>query len=202
MTVTGLLTLSFAAWLLALTPGPVMAAVIATAGARGAAACLGLILGVALADVVLIGLALAGLVAAAQALGPWFLAVKLIGGGYLIWLGIRLWRTGAAEAEPAARPKRFWRGVAAGWLINIANPKAILFYAAFLPTFVDIRALGPAAAVVVMAATITPMVANNLAVAMGAGRLARWAKRTRAARWINRATGGVMIGAGVAVATR
>ncbi|WP_374481840.1 homoserine/homoserine lactone efflux protein [Zoogloea sp.] len=80
----------------------------------------------------LVGLGLGALLAASELA---FLAVKLAGAAYLVWLGIQRWREPLALAEPGAEVNRaFYRQ---GILVNLGNPKAIVFIAALVPQFID-----------------------------------------------------------------
>ena len=97
----------------------------------GLAATLGVIAG----DQVLLWLAVAGVAAVLLTHPTWFAAVQWAGAIYLGWLGWRLWRTRPGDA-PALRlrPHHYFRQA---WLITLLNPKAIVFYMAFFPLFVD-----------------------------------------------------------------
>src|SRR5690606_20613364 len=102
-------------------------------GIKGGAVCL---LGLMLADALLMLLAALGVAALLQAYPAWFSALRYAGGAYLVWLGLRLvWvrNKGEAMTAPFARLEDFRRG----FLVTITNPKAIVFYMAFFPLFID-----------------------------------------------------------------
>ena len=70
----------------------------------------------------------------------WFTVVKWIGGLYLLYLGIKLFRSGvtvAAANEAAAPPRSRWRLFANTYAVTALNPKSIVFFVAFLPHFID-----------------------------------------------------------------
>ena len=124
---------------LSLTPGP-NSLLALTHGARyGHARTLFTIAGGALGFILLIALSMLGigtlLLASTQAL----IALKWIGGAYLIWLGIQLWRAPALHLTPVAdAPARAASAMfRQGFLSAVSNPKALLFYGAFLPQFID-----------------------------------------------------------------
>jgi threonine/homoserine/homoserine lactone efflux protein len=117
-------------------PGPGTFALITSTGKggfrAGAAATAGLILG----DQVLLWLAAAGVAALLAAHPAWFKAVQYLGAGYLGWIGLRLLLAHSADASSPLRlqPYRYLRQAL---LITLLNPKAIIFYMAFFPLFID-----------------------------------------------------------------
>jgi threonine/homoserine/homoserine lactone efflux protein len=116
-------------------PGPGTFALLAATGQggfrAGAAATLGLIAG----DQVLMWLAAAGVAAVLQANAALFLVLQTVGAAYLVWIGARLALARGRAASPLAiAPRRFARQ---GFLITLMNPKAIVFYMAFFPLFID-----------------------------------------------------------------
>jgi len=97
-------------------------------------------LGNILGLLVVSGLAMAGLGALIKASAAVFTAVKLVGAGYLIYLGVRQWRSRAslftqAEHPAAAGPRSNVQIFAQGLLVALTNPKAILFFTALFPQF-------------------------------------------------------------------
>ncbi len=122
--------------LLGLSPGPAWASVVTTSLARGFRPAAAMAVGVALADVFFVLLAVFGLVLLAKALGAFFLIVKFAGAVYLIWLGVKLWRArGTLGHVETRRPggSFFWQGFIVIW----SNPKALFFFGAFIPQFID-----------------------------------------------------------------
>jgi threonine/homoserine/homoserine lactone efflux protein len=117
-------------------PGPGTFALITSTGKggfrAGAAATAGLILG----DQVLLWLAAAGVAALLAAHPAWFKAVQYLGAGYLGWIGLRLLLAHGADTSSPLRlqPYRYLRQAL---LITLLNPKAIIFYMAFFPLFID-----------------------------------------------------------------
>jgi threonine/homoserine/homoserine lactone efflux protein len=70
-------------------------------------------------------------------MADWFFWIKLAGAAYLIWLGLKLWRS-TGDIGSAAQVRRsgngyFWQG----FFVILSNPKALLFFGAFIPQFVD-----------------------------------------------------------------
>ncbi|MES9845183.1 MAG: LysE family translocator, partial [Candidatus Sedimenticola sp. 6PFRAG5] len=139
MTVYSILGLSVAMFLLAITPGPGVFATISKALASGFRNTLPVIMGIVTGDLVFLLLAIYGLSAIAETFATLFTMIKYLGAAYLVWLGIRLWRAQPALTgitEPGKHPERY--SFLGGLSITLGNPKVILFYLGFLPTFVDL----------------------------------------------------------------
>ena len=183
-----------------LIPGPGnLALITSTSKGRirgGLAATWGLIAG----DQVLMWLAVAGVAALLAAYPPAFRGIQWLGAAYLAWLGLRLLLARPGDAPVLhIRAGQYFRQAFA---ITLLNPKAIVFYMAFLPLFVDPTKGAGFTAFAAMAATIAGLTfCYGLAVTLLTHRLA---ERLRADPRIGRAFGklaGVfMIGFGVKLA--
>jgi threonine/homoserine/homoserine lactone efflux protein len=126
------------ALLLAL-PGPTILTVISYSATHGRRANLPLVAAVALGDSTALALSLLGLGTLLAASAVWFTMVKLAGGLYLLYLGIKLLRAGIAPAQlgtPVASASR-WRLFANTYAVTALNPKGIVFFVAFLPQFIS-----------------------------------------------------------------
>jgi threonine/homoserine/homoserine lactone efflux protein len=189
---------------LILTPGQDMLYVISRSLAQGRAAGVYSAIGVILGILVHTALAALGVGAILHASEALFLALKLVGGAYLVYLGLRLVFAGAGElrtdlAAPALRPASLvWQGI----LSNVTNPKIVLFFFAFLPQFVDPASAHPTRDLVLLgvlyAALGLPVKAG---VAVAAGSLsARVARSPRALVWVNRGCGAILVGLGLRLA--
>ena len=133
-------------------PGPGTFALLTSTGKGGlrggAAATLGVIAG----DQLLMWLAVAGVAALLAAHPAWFKGVQYLGAAYLAWIGLRLIFAQASNPSPVAiKPGHYARQA---FVITLLNPKAIIFYMAFFPLFIDpVRHQGMAT-FLVMAVTI------------------------------------------------
>jgi threonine/homoserine/homoserine lactone efflux protein len=203
MTVASTLAFIAAVFVLGITPGPAVFAVMARALASGLRPAFAFHLGVVAGDLALMTLAIFGLAAAAQALGPWFILVRIAGGLYLIWLGWKLWTAPVAEPgpEPVATAHAFRRNALDGFVLTLGNPKAIVFYAAFLPTFVDLARVDGTDIAILAAVIAGVLTVTNMTYGLLAAQARRFLKSRRAMRNLNRGAGTMMVGAGVAVAT-
>jgi threonine/homoserine/homoserine lactone efflux protein len=121
---------------LCLMPGPAVLLVLSTAAGRGARAGLGAALGILAANTVYFALSATGVVAAHAASRDLFVAIQWVGAAYLIWIGLRMLRphhTHRTSTEPVVLTHPFVRG----FVVQIANPKAVVFFAALLPQFIN-----------------------------------------------------------------
>jgi threonine/homoserine/homoserine lactone efflux protein len=159
-------------------------------------------LGVASGEVVHISASAVGLAALFRAAPLLFDAVRILGAGYLVLLGIRTVRNrnqgiGGSKEPAAAGSRAYWRGV----LTNLLNPKMALFTIAFLPQFVDRRAGNVAFQFLVLGVCfVTFEIVVDGTVGLLAGRLARLLRAPRARRNLNVAAGSVYLGLGTKIA--
>ena len=124
---------------LSLTPGPNSLLALTHGALHGHRRTLWTVAGGALGFVLLIALSMLGIGALLQASASALLVLKWVGGAYLVWLGVQLRRApplqlqAMAGAPHPARSQLFRQGL----LAAVSNPKALLFYGALLPQFLD-----------------------------------------------------------------
>jgi len=192
-----------ASLVLIVTPGQDMVLVMSRSIAQGAAAGVATAAGVSVGLVghtVLVTLGLGAILRASEWL---FVALKLVGAAYLLYLGIALLRTRGVElAGPAASKRSVARLFVDGALSNISNPKIAIFYFAFLPQFVLSGATHPTLSVFVLGllfAALTFLVKGP--VGFFAGLLSAWLRsRPGFLVWLYRSSGAILIGLGVRLA--
>ncbi|AMO21573.1 LysE family translocator [Ramlibacter solisilvae] len=190
MTLSTYLLYLAAVVVLVITPGPTMLMCVANAINHGPARAMASAAGALTASLGVMALSALGLGALLAASAAAFTVLKLAGAAYLIWLGIRMMRGSApplSDAAATAGRSMFVQGL----LVGASNPKAVLFFAAFFPQFID-----PAQPVLpqFMLLSLTFVVLDGLmlvACALGVGRVAPWLRESRAVRWINRVCGGL-----------
>ncbi len=128
--------------------------------------------------------------------------LKWLGGAYLVYLGVQLWRSPPIDLGPApeARAARPWTLFRQGALSALTNPKAVLFFAAFLPQFIDPgRGLG--IQFLIMATTFALVeILTEYALASMAHRLRPWLQRV--GRRFNKVCGGIFVVIGVVLPLR
>jgi len=192
-----------AMFLLAITPGPGVFATVARALASGFAHASVVVLGIVIGDLVFLLLAIYGLAAAAGLLGGLFALVKYLGAGYLLWLGLKLWRSEDVAASATPVEESSWSAnLTSGLLITLGNPKVILFYLGFLPAFVDLATLNAGDVVIIAGVVSLVLGATMLGYAYAASRARRLFESRETKRMLNRTAGSVMIATGAVLATR
>ena len=197
------LLFTVASLLLIITPGQDMVLVMSRSIAQGAAAGVVTAAGVSVGLVGHTMLATLGLGAILRTSEWLFVALKLVGAAYLIYLGIGLLRTRATElVVHSASQRTLARLFVDGALSNISNPKIAVFYFAFLPQFVLPGAAQPTLAVFVLGllfAALTFFVKGP--VGFFAGLLSGWLRsRPAVLAWLYRSSGAVLVALGVKLA--
>ncbi len=132
-----LLSYAAASFLIVVVPGPTVTVIIANSIKHGTRAGMLNVLGTQIGLFMMMVILALGLSAVVNVMGSFFEVLRLLGAAYLIWLGIKLWRsdgsldTGARVARPGGS------FVLQGLIVIWSNPKALLFFGAFIPQFVD-----------------------------------------------------------------
>jgi len=197
------LLFTVASLVLIVTPGQDMVLVMSRSIAQGAAAGVVTAAGVSVGLVGHTVLATLGLGAILRTSEWLFLALKLVGAAYLIYLGVALLRTKATKLVVQVSAKRSrMRLFVDGALSNISNPKIAVFYFAFLPQFVRPTAEHPTLSVFVLGllfAALTFLVKGP--VGYFAGLLSGWLRsRPSFLTWLYRSSGAVLVALGVKLA--
>ena len=189
-----------AAILIAVSPGPGAATSMSVGLRHGYWAALRAIGGLQAALLIQLGIVAAGLGALLATSATAFDLMKFLGAGYLVWLGIQKWRDApqaiATDSLPPQPDGLFLQGL----LVNLTNPKAIVFMAALTPQFVD-PARSQWTQFLILGTTmcgVDTLVMSGYALL--ATRLRHWLHDRRAMKAQNRFFGGVFVGAGVLLA--
>ncbi|GFE66864.1 LysE family translocator [Litoreibacter roseus] len=201
MTLAALLTLMGLQVLIAMSPGPAGVLTIKTAAADGARAGILLSLGLAIAIVIWAVSALAGLSLLFE-IAPFLqTALRIVGAAFLIWIGFTLWRH-AKEPMPdvsAAAVKRPLALIRLGLWTNIANPKALAYFAAVFTGIMPADAsLGWAALIILVIFAIEFTWYCTLALVFS--RPAPRRAYARAKSWLDRLFGGIVMALGARIA--
>jgi threonine/homoserine/homoserine lactone efflux protein len=187
---------------LVLIPGPTVLLVVSYALGQGWRAALPMAVGVALGDFTSMSLSVLGIGALLMASATLFTAVKWLGAAYLVYLGIKLFRSGGTlDAEPKTGASSVLRMGAHAWLVTSLNPKSILFFVAFFPQFVDHQTAFWPQVLVLQATFLMIAFANALAYAFFASRARGLVRSERIIGVVNKTGGVILVGAGVAAVT-
>ena len=189
-------------FVMVVSPGPFVAAIAARSAAFGFKSGISMAIGAFLAEKVWIIAAIFGLALIAQHYASILIVLKFAGAAWLIWLGgkLVLGRSGIIRANVETKPEPFWKGVTTGAMINLGNPKAALFFMALFPGFFDVAAMTWIDALVIIVASAPIGLGSDLSYAWLAARARALLADGPVARRVDLATGGVLVGAGVAIA--
>jgi threonine/homoserine/homoserine lactone efflux protein len=180
-------------------PGPGTFALLTSTGKGGFRAGAAATFGVIVGDQVLLWLAVAGVAALLAANPALFKAVQYAGAAYLAWIGLKLLfaRADGGSASPIRIEPRHYARQAL--FITLLNPKAIVFYMAFFPLFIDPATHRGLPTFAAMAATIAAITAAYcLTLCAFAHAVAEQVRaHRRLARWLERAAGVFLIGFGI-----
>ncbi|TIX02756.1 MAG: LysE family translocator [Mesorhizobium sp.] len=186
-------------------PGPAMLYAAAQTMARGRWSGLTAALGIHLGGYVHVIAAAAGLSVLFHAVPTLYVAVKLAGALYLIWLGVSLFRARAQDdaVMPGIEPNSARRAFFESITVEVLNPKTAIFFMAFLPQFIDASATFPVWLQFLVLGTIVNLMfssADVMCVVLAGAMVTRLRRPSHAQRLMRRAGGAVLVGLGVHVA--
>jgi threonine/homoserine/homoserine lactone efflux protein len=192
-----------AALVLLVIPGPAVFYILGRSIGQGRGAGLVSALGISVGCLFHTAAAAVGLSALLMSSAVAFSAVKYLGAAYLIYLGIQKLRNEeAAEFSGNIRPVKLSRIFAQGIVVNVLNPKAALFFLAFLPQFVDPTRGHVAGQILFLGVLFAVLgVTSDSLWALFAGTVAHWLRGN--ARWMRTqryVSGGMLISLGLATA--
>ena len=204
MTTHSAITFFIAIFIFGITPGPGCFAILARAMVEGAKSCFLLALGMTVSDIIYLILACFGLAAIAENWGELFTLIRILGAGYLCYLGWRLWTSPVDISGQTVRekPRHGMMSFVQGFLISASNPKVILFYIAFLPTFMDLTTLTHQDIALAAMLTLIALMLGLMLIAVMASAARRLFKSTQAMKNLNRTAGSIMIAAGLYLFSR
>lgn len=198
------LAFAAAATVVILIPGPTTLMVTGHAMSSGPRVALASLIGVTLGDVSAMTCSVLGFGVVLAASAEAFTILKWVGAAYLVYLGVKLWRAPAIAFEASAmlgKARGIRRAILESYWVTLLNPKGILFFAAFMPQFIDPhRATLPQ--VFILGGTFDSLAALSLVVyIVMATRARRVAASARAVKLMNRVGGTMLIGAGLLTAS-
>jgi len=201
MDMTNLWIFLVAAFVVAAAPGPTTLQILSHALSGDPKRPASLIAGAVFANVAMVAATVLGLSALILTSQTAFTALRWVGAGYLVYLGIQYWR---ARSEPAIS-----QGSTGVWsyrrlfvqaaLTSLTNPKGLVFYLAFLPQFIG-PGWNPSAQLAVLGASYVGLcIMVDIGYAVASRLLARFVISPVFNRWKNRITGTILIGAGLSL---
>ena len=195
-----LLSLAFATFVYAISPGPGLFAVLAISTRYGAMPAMWLSFGHTVGDIIYVTVAMLALSALAVIISNSMLYVKIFGASYLIYIGYQQWRSKGVSFEQSNKKESILKLLLAGFIVGITNPKTIIFYLSFLPIFVDLNNLTIATEVQVISVIgFTVFFVLSLANVLGL-KLRRHIENPAVIKRVNEVTGITMILVGIFVA--
>ena len=187
---------------ISLTPGPNGLLALTHGALHGGRRTLFTITGGLIGFILVIALCMFGIGALVQSSITWLVLLKWVGGLYLAWLGVKLWRSPPVAVDlrsgsVEASARSLFR---AGFLTAATNPKCLLFFSALLPQFIDPdRSLPVQFAIVATTYAITEFI-TEYAIASAAARVRPWLAQV--GRRFNQVCGGIFVAVGLALPLR
>ena len=123
--------------------------------------------------------------------------VKIVGGMYLIYLGIQSWRSGSFKIKKDISKKGNFAEFVTGYLISMANPKVMVFYIAILPNFINLKNLSLLIASEIIVITFLGLMAGISVINLGASKIKNKLESSDSNAYINRIVGSIMMVAGI-----
>ena len=198
------LTFVLACMVMGLAPGPGVTSIVGYAVSSGRRAALASVAGLAVGNAIAIGLSLAGVGALLAASALAFAVLKWVGALYLIGLGVLTLtkaRLGSTSQTGRSRLVTLRTAFLGNVAVGLFHPKTIIFFVAFVPQFISSRAAyTPQATLLALTFCIVVLVTDTT-YALAASAASLWLKRPGAAVWSQRASGGILIVAGLAAAS-
>ncbi|WP_433411493.1 LysE family translocator [Microtetraspora malaysiensis] len=207
--ISSLPAFALAVVLISASPGPAMALILRRAALHGFSGAVPTVLGLEAGLYLWALLAAAGLTTLVAASEVAFLILRVVGAGFLLYLGIKAWRSrdtgkaaekvAAGEQEPGSSPS-WWRAFGEGSVVMLANPKIAAFMIAFYPQFVpaDRPLFATTALFAVLQVAVETVLYLTLAAAVG--RAGAWFRRPVIRRRLDAVSGTVLIALGLRLA--
>tara|TARA_B100000579_G_scaffold386063_1_gene357551 strand:- start:53 stop:667 length:615 start_codon:yes stop_codon:yes gene_type:complete len=185
-----------------LIPGPTILLVISYSLIHGRQAVYALLLGVGLGDVVAMIFSFTGVGLLLQTVTTVFQYFKWIGTAYLIWLGIRMWRSESESLELSEKiDTEVWHAIMANaFVITALNPKSIVFYLAFLPQFINSDKPFLSQALILGSTFLVLALVSVIFYSILASFTGQQLRLSLIHTWTNRIGGCLLIGAGIMIA--
>jgi threonine/homoserine/homoserine lactone efflux protein len=203
MDLSALLIFAGTVALVAGSPGPSVAALVARVIARGHRGVIPFLAAMWIGEAIWLGFAVFGLAMIAQTFNLAFLAIKYLGLAYLVYLAYKMWSAPISAKEgrlPSADSS--FRLFLTGLAITLGNPKIMMLYMALLPTLLDLAHVSLIGWGELTLTLFVVLAAIDLSYVLLAARARQFIRSAKATRFANKCSAVAMGGAAVAMATR
>jgi len=199
MSIFDSVSLFFIMIVLAAVPSSSVALVVTRSAMLGVSNGIAVSMGIVLGDLVFIVLTILGLTAIAESMGELFVAIRVLGGAYLLWIGYSLLTAkvqGTHTASESKSSEKLLVSFISGFLLTLGDLKAIFFYVSFFPVFIDLTSVSPTSLLTILVITVVAVGGVKVSYAFAAGRLALLTEGTKLQVGAKKVSGTFMIGAG------
>jgi threonine/homoserine/homoserine lactone efflux protein len=179
------------------SPGPGTLAVFGKSMQQGFIAAFFLSFGLILGDITYLVAVILSLDFFSNTIASFMDQVKIVGGMYLIYLGVQSWRSGSFKIKKDISKKGNFAEFMTGYLISMANPKVMVFYIAILPNFINLKNLSLLIASEIIIITFLGLMAGISVINLGASKIKNKLESSDSNAYINRIVGSIMMVAGI-----
>jgi len=180
-----------------ISPGPGTLAVFGKSMQQGFIAAFFLSFGLILGDITYLVAVILSLDFFSNTIASFMDQVKIVGGMYLIYLGVQSWRSGGFKIKKDISKKGNFAEFVTGYLISMANPKVMVFYIAILPNFINLKNLSLLIASEIIIITFLGLMAGISVINLGASKIKNKLESSDSNAYINRIVGSIMMVAGI-----
>lgn len=194
LTFENALALVAATAVLGLSPGPAVFAIVARAMSLPFRRTFLFITGIVFGDFIFAMLAMCGVALLVSEHAIYFLILKVAGGGYLIYLGMRalLAKTTVKDIQKI-EGESAWKLLSSGFFLTAGNPKDLLFFVSFLPAFIDLKTADPLQMLIVATLIVFTFIATLSFYAVLISTVGEWLKNPKTILWLDRMAGSILI---------
>ncbi len=194
------ISLFLIAFVFVITPGPGTLAVFAKSMSQGFMPAFYLSIGLVLGDLIYLSIVIFSLDLFAEFVIPMMDYVRVLGGTYLIYLGINAWNAHKVKLSTKSAHKSNMAEFSTGLLISLVNPKVMIFYIAILPAFIDLSNVGLIYALEILATVGVGLMIGISLINATVSRIKQAFDKPGTDQLINKMVGAVMLLAGALLA--
>jgi len=204
MNLTSIISLAIALFVLSVTPGPGVLATVGRSLSSGFKPAAFFILGILFGDLFFLSFAILGLGVVATAMGKFFVIIKILSGVYLVFLGGKLLLNPPEKVNVVAQQSEglTFKNTLAGFGLTLSNPKTILFYISFLPTFMNVTSFSLNDYFIASTEVFIVIGGVLLCYAYLTGYVRKFISNQKIMRRMNRTSGALLVGVGIVVVAK